>query len=262
MREAVELQRREFGGKRPGPHLLITGGVHGDEFEPIFAIQRLIRHFDSTNSEPRLQQGRLSLVPIVNETAFRCGMQTAEDGLDLARVCPGRQDGTITERTAFALSALINEADGYIDLHSGGTRFSVLPLAGYTLHPDEAIRGRQREFAEAFNLPIVWGTSPELDGRSLSVARDAGVPAIYAEYHGGGRCDPQGVEAYVAGCFNVLSLLGMIHWKPPPSRVGRVVEDPRPAAGHMQVCNPSPISGVFEPIRFLGDSVNPHFSPR
>ena len=25
-----------------GPHLLITGGVHGDEFEPMAAIRRLI----------------------------------------------------------------------------------------------------------------------------------------------------------------------------------------------------------------------------
>ena len=99
----------------------------------------------------------------------------------------------------------IRSANYYIDLHSGGTRFRVLPLAGYTLHPDPKVLEAQRRMARAFGLPFIWGTDPKLDGRSLSVARDALVPAIYAEYHGGGGCDPAGVDAYVQGCLNVLA---------------------------------------------------------
>ena len=34
----MELQRRVIVGTTAGPHLLITGGVHGDEFEPMAAI--------------------------------------------------------------------------------------------------------------------------------------------------------------------------------------------------------------------------------
>ncbi len=30
---AGRLKLREFAGESTGPHLLITGGVHGDEFE-------------------------------------------------------------------------------------------------------------------------------------------------------------------------------------------------------------------------------------
>lgn len=48
--------------------------------------------------------------------------------------------------------------------------------------------------ARAFGLPLIWGTDPTLPGRSLSVARDANVPAIYAEYLGGGRLN-SGVDA-------------------------------------------------------------------
>lgn len=257
MGDIVELHRREFAADSAGPHLLITGGVHGDEFEPIAAIRRLFRHFDASNTVPKLRRGRLTLVPVVNRSAFLRGTRTAEDGLDLARVCPGRPDGTVTEQTAHALSELIRAADFYIDLHSGGTAFSVLPLTGYTLHPVEAVRRRQREMAIAFNLPVVWGTSPDLDGRSLSVARDAGVPAIYAEFRGSGTCDPGGVHAYVAGCFNVMSLLEMIDWpEPEKSSVEHIVEDPRPSSGHMQVCNPSPMTGIFEPAVSLGDRID------
>ncbi len=126
------------------------------------------------------------------------------------------------------------------------------PLVGYTLHCDPQVLEKQRAMARAFNLPIIWGTTPNLDGRSLSVARDANVPAIYAEYLGGGPCSRQGVEDYVEGCLNVMAHLGMIRRQPPPSRVRVVEEDPRPQSGHLQVCHPSPIGGLFQPAVELG----------
>src|SRR5205085_2778706 len=110
--------------------------------------------------------------------------------------------------------------------------------------------------AQAFGLPVIWGTDPNLDGRSLSVARDARVPAIYAEYHGGGMCDPAGVSAYVEGCLNVLADLGVIEPRPMPPRVEPlVVEDARTGSGHMQVNHPSPCEGYFEPAALLGQRV-------
>src|SRR6185437_995270 len=121
-----------------------------------------------------------------------------------------RSAGSVTERVAHALSRLIRSADFYVDLHTGGTRLRVLPLVGYMLHPDLGVLDAQRRMARAFGLPIIWGTDPSLNGRSLSVARDARIPAIYAEYHGGGGYDPEGVGAYVSGCLNVLTELGMI----------------------------------------------------
>jgi predicted deacylase len=252
----VQIVAREFAGPAAGSHLLVTAGVHGDEFEGVAAVRRLIRHFDGGDLAPRLEKGTLTLVPVVNEAAFLRGTRTADDQLDLARVCPGRQDGTVTERAAHAVCELIRRADSYVDLHSGGMAFSVLPMTGYTLHPDRDLLGRQREMARAFNLPVVWGTSAALDGRSLSVARDAGVPAIYAEYHGSGLCDPRGVSAYFQGCLNVMRYLEMIDRDAPASRIELVVEDARPGSGHMQICNPSPISGFFEAAVTLGQRVD------
>ena len=250
MNNQQQLNAINISGAADGPHLLITGGVHGDEFTPMAAVREL-----SKRVQPSELCGRLTLVPIVNEAAFLNGGRTAEDGLDLARVCPGRADGSVTERTAHALSELIRSADYYIDLHTGSTTFSVHPLAGYTLHPDAAILDTQRQMARAFNLPIIWGTSPSHDGRSLSVARDAGVPAIYTEYLGSGVCDPDGVQAYVEGCLNVMGLFKLIDRAPPEPAVRYVVEDDRPESGHMQIQNPAPITGFFEPSVGLGDAI-------
>lgn len=240
-------------GAAPGPHVLITGGVHGDEFEPMTAIRQL--HQELAHEE---LHGRVTLAPVVNEPAFRRGQRTAEDGLDLARVCPGDPAGSITHQVAQALSRLIREADYYIDLHTGGTRLQVQPLAGYMLHPDPDILTAQRRMARAFGLPLVWGTDWRLDGRSLSVARDARVPAIYCEYLGGGGCSAAGRAAYVRGCRQVLAELGLLATLPEPPPADAVVlvaEDDRPGAGHMQVNLPAPQDGFFEPAVAVGERV-------
>ncbi|HEY2252276.1 MAG TPA: succinylglutamate desuccinylase/aspartoacylase family protein [Planctomycetaceae bacterium] len=247
----MELNCRVISGSQPGPRVLITGGVHGDEFEPMAAIRLLAREIPADKL-----RGSVTLVPVVNEPAFRLGARTAEDGRDLARTCPGRHDGSVTERIAAALSELILAADYYIDLHTGGTRLVVQPLVGYMLHGDPAVLAVQRRMAQAFGLPIIWGTDPNLDGRSLSVARDAGVPAIYAEYLGGGVCSREGVAAYVRGCRNVLAELDMLDG--PASVAGQetiCVEDDRAGAGHMQVNHQTPIEGFFEPAVKLGQEV-------
>lgn len=253
----MELQRHAIVGEQPGPHLLITGGVHGDEFEPMAAIRWLMREI-----RPEEMRGRVTLVPVVNEPAFKRGQRTAEDGLDLARTCPGKADGSVTERIAWELSKLIRAADYYIDLHTGGTRLTVLPLTGYSLHKSAEVLDKQRRMAKAFGLSLIWGTDPNLEGRSLSVARDANVPAIYAEYLGGGRLDPAGVEAYVRGCLGVMAELGIVErnlFRSEPTNgmnsVLRIVEDPRPGSGHMQVNHPSPIEGFFEPAVTLGQEI-------
>jgi len=251
-----QLRDFRYQGQASGPHLLITSGVHGDEFESIVAVQRLICLFEKNDSQVAGFKGRITLVPIVNESAFLRGHRCGDDNLDLARTCPGRIDGSATERIAVQLTQLIESADRYIDLHTGGTELSVFPLVGYTLHSDREVLEQQRAMAKAFNLPFVWGTAANLEGRSMSVARDAGVPAIYCEYLGSATCDPVGVDTYVTGCLNVMGQLSMLDRKQPASRVEHTVEDQRPGSGHMQVCNPSPASGLFEPQVTLGDRVD------
>jgi len=248
----MELQKKIITGVAHGPHLLITGAVHGNEFEPMLSIRRLMKVID-----PAELRGQVTLVPVVNEAAFENRHRAATDGLDLARTCPGRVDGSITERIAWSLSELIAQPDYYIDLHTGGTDMAILPMSGYMLHRDPEILEVQRRLARAFNLPIIWGTSPDLDGRSMSMARDANIPAIYIEHGGGGGCNPEGVDDCIAGCLNVMGELGMIDREPPRSRVAHFVEEDHEDSGYMQIQNPAPIPGYFEPAVALGQRVAP-----
>ena len=270
---SVELQRKVFKGEREGPRILITAGVHGDEYVPMLTVRELIRRFENEESLRAGLRGTLTLVPVVNESAFALGRRCGEDGLDLARTCPGHEGGSVTEQTAAALSALIRDADFYVDLHTGGTDFCVWPLAGYVLHKDAEILEKQRGMAKAFGLPLVWGTSAELEGRSLSVARDAGVPAIYVEYFGGsleavgpghaqwgtapGRelIEKEGsTHPMVTGCLNLLRHLGALEGEA-LQHEPEVIEDHRPQSGHMQICHPAPLDGFFQRAVAVGDWV-------
>ena len=252
---ARKIRQFHYGRAGEDPHLLITGGVHGDEFESIRAIWELIQHFESGESLSSSLRGQLTLAPIVNEDACRLGQRCGRDQRDLARHCPGDPEGSPTEQNAWALSELIRQADYYIDLHTGGTVYSVYPLAGYTLHPDESVLETQRRMARAFNLPAIWGTAANLDGRSLSVARDMNVPAIYCEYLGSANCNLHGVADYIEGCLNVMGELKMLDRPQPESRLKHIIEDPTPGSGHMQIQNPSPVTGLFEPAVKLGTEV-------
>lgn len=256
----MELQQVLIQGRTAGKRLMISGGVHGDEFEPLITARELIRFLRSKTEQIR---GEVMIVPVVNEGAFENGSRVAPDGKDLARTCPGRPDGSETEQVAAVFSELIRQADYYIDLHTGGTAMSVYPLAGYGIHPNSSVHTGSREMAEAFGLPVVWGTSCELEGRSMSIARDAEIPAIYTEFLGGGQCSRAGVQSCLKGCLQVMQHLEMLDsdFAIPqfPSalenEVTLIIEDNRPESGHMQICHPAPQAGFFAPSVELGQFV-------
>ena len=229
-------------GKQTGPHLLITSGIHGDEFEPMEASRRVFKKVESIRDKLK---GKLTVVPVVNQPAFQLGSRTGDDQLDLARVCPGNKEGSSTEQIAYAVSALIRSCDYYIDMHSGGRIFNILPFAGYLLHTNKDTLKAQRKLAKAFQLPVIWGTEPNLSGRTLSVACEESIPAIYTEIGGGGVYREDHAKMAVDGCLNVLKHLRMIPSNPKESKVSYHLEDYRPGSGHLQKYLPSPCSGFY-----------------
>ena len=237
-------------GAQPGQHLLILAGVHGDEYEPMAAVRQL-----KSRILPEKLSGKVTLVPVLNQPAYERINRCGPDGLDLARTFPGSPDGSITEQIAHEATLLIQSADYLIDLHTGGLISNLAPFAGYSLHPDPTILEIQRHMARAFNLPVVWGTSAHLNGRTLSAARDHGVPAIYAEWGGGSGCNLEAVEGYTRGCLSVMSELGLFNISIKQKPILHYIEDEREGSGHLQLQNHAPVAGFFESAVQLMDRV-------
>lgn len=72
---------------------------------------------------------------------------------------------------------------------------------------------------------------------------------------GGEACQKEGVDDYVQGCLNVLSFFKMIPERAVSSRLRYRVEDTREESGHLQKNFPAPVSGFYEPVAKLGESV-------
>ena len=237
-------------GRQPGPTLLATAATHGDEYEGIVAIQDLFEELDVETL-----RGTFIGIPVLNGPAFTAG--TREGGLDhlnLARIFPGKVTGSPSLRIAYAFQHFIlGQADLYVDLHSGGNTSAIKALAGYQVR-DGAIGETQRAAAIAFGLDLVWG-SEALPGRTLSAAGDLGVPAIYVELNGEGRCRPEDLAKDVQGLRNLLAFLEMLPPTAPPAPAPLCVETRGPEAGHLQIDYPSPTSGIFVPDVALWERV-------
>jgi uncharacterized protein len=205
-------------GTTPGPTLLVTGGVHGDEFEGMVAIPRFVRSLD-----PRTLAGTVVGLPICNPFAF--GAQSREspasvDGKNLAREFPGQSDGSVTQRLAVELFSLVRRLLGpedlFVDLHSGGTRYRYLPMVGYR-DIDGPSRKASEEAARHFGSGRLWSID-DTPGPLNSETSRIGIPTIGTEATGQGGCRPKDVNEYVKGLRNLLNYRNMVQEGQPPVR--------------------------------------------
>lgn len=189
-------------GSRPGKTLVITAGVHGDEFEGVSAIFDLTSCLDSSQ-----MSGDLLCVPVTNVAAFWAGTRTNPvDGKNLARAFPGSPDGSLSDRIAFIVGEeIIAKADLYLDLHSAGVKFAMPTLIGYD--SDEPL---SRAAAIAFGGPVLWGSPFSSPGRTVSVAKKRGVPGLYTEAFGAGRIRPEDLLYFRKGALNLLRYLQIL----------------------------------------------------
>ena len=200
-------------GAKPGPTLIVTGAVHGDEYEGVETIPLVFQQI-----EPEDLAGTLVMLPVCNMPAYETVQRSSPiDGLNLARVFPGDPNGSITQRIADLITTkLLRHADFFIDLHSGGVAYDLPTLIGY-IHDQGELGQRSAAGARAFGAPVMWGHPlPMAPGRSVSAATDLGVPSLYSEASGGGYARPDDLACFTQGVINVMRHLGMLAGAPEP----------------------------------------------
>ncbi len=107
-------------GQRPGPHMVILGGVHGDERTGIVVVEQLRDDFLTGRQD--LIQGKLTLV-LGNEEAIRINRRGTTTDHNLNRMfTAGHLAGPVLDfyesRRAHELAPLLATADISIDIHS------------------------------------------------------------------------------------------------------------------------------------------------
>ncbi len=219
-----------FNGAKDGPVLALIAGIHGAEYSPILAMQRLVKELD-----PASMSGAVILVHNANLPAFqrRTAYFGPDDLKNLNRSFPGKADGSITERIAHVLTeTVIKQSDFLIDIHSGDSNERLGP--SYTAYYAEAgskeIQRKSRRMTIAFGLDTIvlfkGGLSkPKSRIYTSAQAVALGLPSMDVESGELGVVDDAFIDPIVAGSLSVIRDLGIAPGSPTPTPAPHFIAD-------------------------------------
>jgi predicted deacylase len=216
-----------INGVKPGPILALTAGVHGQEYTPILALQRL-----RTSIDPKTLTGAVIMVHVANMPSYlaRTIYYSPADGKNLNRVFPGRADGTLSERIADVISReVIDRATHVVDLHCGDGNESLRPYSYWitTGNADVAEAGKQMALAFGLDHIIVDRERPTDPKASVYLSNTGvtrGKPALTIESGGMAQTDNESIARIEQGVAGLLRHLRMRPDGPPPVSVPTFIQ--------------------------------------
>ena len=233
-----------------GPTALFFGGNHGDEYEGVVTLPKILRAID-----PAQVQGRIIVLPMLNRPAGLAGTRLSPiDGKNMNRAFPGERSGSITSMIAhYVYNVLFPQADLVVDIHSGGKSILFLPSVNMHNVPDPKQMQAMLDTGAAWGAPYVF-IYRDVGGEGLlpSHAEALGKVTLGTELGSAAQFTPEILRITETGVYNVLKLHGILEGKPapfspPPQQVGATEREDYIMA---------PVSGVFEPFVDLGDAVH------
>src|SRR5690554_679879 len=192
--------------KIPGPTVLLTAALHGDEINGVEIVRQLIaRKFNVP------KRGTIMCIPILNVFGFLNGDRSFPDGRDLNRVFPGTKSGSLASRVAYHFTKkVLPHADYCLDFHTGGaSRFNAPQIR---IRPGDE---RLLELAKAFNAPFTVFSST-IDKSYRNTCRKMNIPVLLFE---GGKSGEGNKDVVKEGVDGVLRLLDHLQMLPPRTLV-------------------------------------------
>lgn len=193
--------------KIPGPTILITAALHGDEINGVEIVRQLIAR--KLNKPKR---GTIICIPILNVFGFLQNNRYFPDGRDLNRVFPGTKTGSLASRVAYYFTReILPHVDLCLDFHTGGASRFNAPQIRIKPGDDQLM-----ELAKIFNAPFTV-YSKTIDKSYRKTCDNKGIPSLLFE--GGKSFDSnkniakEGVE----GIMRILAHFDMLSLKKVPA---------------------------------------------
>jgi len=204
-------------GVHPGPVLALVAGNHGFEYPGILALQRLRSQLD-----PKQMRGTVIMVHVANMPSFlgRTIYYSPIDRKNLNRVYPGKKEGTVSERIAYAITTeVIEKCDYLLDLHGGDGNESLRPYVYMPVTGDPKMDEAEREMALAFGIDhiVVERDRPRDPAASIYCSTTAvtrGKPSLIVESGYLGTTDSESTERHIRGILSIMRLLKIIDGAP------------------------------------------------
>ena len=109
------IELHSFHALRPGPRVLVLGGVHGNETAGPVAIRQILAEF--ADGRRQLQRGTLSFVPVANPVAWAAGRREGDRNLN-RDFRPSLSPENAEDRIASRLGPILASHDVLVDLHT------------------------------------------------------------------------------------------------------------------------------------------------
>ncbi|MBT0606981.1 succinylglutamate desuccinylase/aspartoacylase family protein [Aequorivita echinoideorum] len=195
--------------KNPGPTVLITAALHGDEINGVEIVRQLIA---KKINKPK--RGTIICIPILNVFGFLNGERSFPDGRDLNRVFPGTKTGSLASRVAFHFSKkVLPHADYCLDFHTGGaSRFNAAQIR---VRPGDE---KLLELAKVFNAPFTLFSST-IEKSYRNTCAKMNIPILLFEGGKSRESNKYIVKEGVDGVMRFLKhldMLGVRHSAPEP----------------------------------------------
>ncbi len=187
-------------GKKPGPTILLLGGVHGDEVNGVAIVRKLIKL-----KLNRPVAGTIICIPVFNVFGFLNLSREFPDGRDLNRMFPGSASGSLASQFAYKFTKEIAPLVDYvIDFHTGGKERSNAPQVRCSFEDKETL-----ELAKIFNAPFLLNSNYIPKSLRFTLYK-MGKKAILFEGGKSNEINSEIVTAGVSGAKNVLKHLGFL----------------------------------------------------
>ncbi len=192
-------------GRYAGPHVWLSGAIHGDELNGVEIIRRVLRRL-----EARRLHGAVLAVPIVNVFGFLSESRYLPDRRDLNRSFPGSGRGSLANRLAHLfMTEVVSQCSLGIDLHTATNHRINLPQLRANLDDPET-----RRLAVAFGAPFAIQARLR-DGSLRQAALDQEIGVLLYEAGQAHRFDEAAIQAGVEGVLRVLNELKMTDMQVP-----------------------------------------------
>lgn len=203
----ITLPVRIIRSDKPGPVLLLSGGLHGDEINGIEIVRRLL-----VRDLIIPKCGSVIAVPLMNVYGFIQNVRGVPDGKDINRSFPGSTQGSLAKLVAHTImKEIIPLIDYGIDFHTGGGSRTNYPQIRCTF--DEQIN---RELAAAFAPPVILH-SPFISKSFRKAVHQQKKAILVYETGETLRLDEFGITEAINGTLRLMKHLQMISSAPDPA---------------------------------------------
>lgn len=204
----IDLPVRVIRAEKPGPTVLLTGGLHGDEINGIEIVRRLL-----INDRLKLISGSVIAIPLMNIYGFIQNVRGVPDGKDINRSFPGSKTGSLAKLLAYTImNEIIPKIDVGIDFHTGGNSRANFSQIRSVLDMDTNL-----ELAKAFAPPVIVHSSL-IDKSFRKAAFRKGKHILVYETGESLRFDENGIQEGLNGTLRLLKHLGMVQEAPEPNQ--------------------------------------------